>query len=319
VKKVGLFGSLHPSLKERLAQYELVCETEPDRILINEVIADLDGIVIRSPFKLDSAAAGAARRLRWIVRAGSGTDNISPAFRARGVEIRAVPANAASVAELAIGLSFALIRHVRAGHESLRRGIWMKSTLLGDRLARKTMGILGFGRIGQEVARLARAIDVDVVAFDRSPHKAEKQQIAQRYSVGFLPLDALLAVADVVVACLPGAPETSGLLDASRLGLMKKTALLINVGRGSLIELDVLYRNLVAGQLAGAALDVFSQEPPGVHPIFELNNVICTPHLGAQTHDAQLVIADQVVAHVQELVSRRETPGFARVDAPVEG
>jgi D-3-phosphoglycerate dehydrogenase / 2-oxoglutarate reductase len=301
-RTVGLFGQFDPAIRQYLAPCSIVERETVEGFLMKSVIADLEGIVLRSPFKLDDEAAALAVRLKWIVRAGSGTDNISALFNERGIVVRTTPINAYSVAELVLALTLALLRNIRIGHDTLRRGLWCKHSLVGHELRGKTVGILGFGRIGREVSLLMHHLGTSILAYDRTPTAAVKLSCASISGAQLVELDAVLARADIVVSCLPSTTETSGLFDKARLQAMRPGAVLINVGRGSLIDIEALTCALECGWLGGAALDVFSVEPPGEIRLLEMNNVLCTPHLGAQTRETHKAVAAGVIAHLRELL-----------------
>lgn len=301
---IGLFGEFDSSLEQYLASRKLECRVYRDASVcrIENVIAELDGVVIRSPFKLSDQSAENAKRLQFVVRAGSGTDNISSLFSERGVEVRTTPNNAYSVAELALALILNLNRHVLAGHASLARGEWKKYSLVGRELRGKTVGILGFGRIGRELAKLLRHFGVRILAHDRSPTNSFKIEVASQCDVKFVGLDDLLTSADILVVCLPASPQTTNLMNDTRLGMLGRETIVVNVGRGSLINTESLVARLKTGRLGGAALDVFEVEPPGKLELFSLDNVVCTPHLGAQTEETHRVIAMKVIDHLDQIL-----------------
>lgn len=304
--KVGLFGQFDPMVRLHLSHHRLVEMTLPGGASLQPLVRGLDGIVIRSPFKLDDACAEEAASLRWIIRAGSGTDNISPQFHDRGVTIRTTPINAHAVAELVLALTLGLLRHVRVGHESLREGQWHKHLLVGRELRGKTVGLVGFGRIGRDVASLMQHFGTTLLAHDRSPDQAEKQAVALTTGTRMTDLDTLIARSDVLVLCLPASAQTRHLLDRDRFARMRREAVVVNVGRGALIDLDALVEALDQQRIAGAALDVFTAEPPGRLRLFDMPNVLCTPHLGAQTVETHRAVGQRVVDLFDELIGQPE-------------
>lgn len=308
--KLGVFGSFDQLLFDRLAAHDLVAARDAAAVSLAQVIGELEGIVIRSPFKLRAEHAAAARRLRWIIRAGAGTDNIAPAFGDSGVVVRSVPVNARSVAELAVGLCLGLMRHIGPGHAALREGRWLKSECVGTELRGRRLGILGFGRIGREVAGLGAALGLRTSAFDRTPGEPTKQRLAEQCSVRFLGLRDLLGQSDILVGCLPDNPQSRHMLDRPMLDLLPRGCILINVGRGSLVEMDALLELLESGRLGGVGLDVYPSEPPAPHPIFQHPRALCTPHVGAQTHEARRRAAAEVLRLIEEL--ERDRPAAAR-------
>jgi D-3-phosphoglycerate dehydrogenase len=302
---LGLFGQFDPSLHDHLRHHELVLQSSIGGPPMEALVETLDGVIIRSPFTLSDESARRANRLRWVIRAGSGTDNLSPLLLERGVIVRNTPITAHSVAELVLGLMLGLLRHLRPAHASLAQGEWKKQAFVGGELRGRTVGLLGYGRIGREVARLLSVLGVKLIAFDRSAGSPDKLAAAQATGTHLCPsIDDVLASADIVVSCLPGGAETHNLIDRRRLALMRRHALLINVGRGSLLDLQALSEALDSGHLGGAALDVFPTEPPGRLRLFELDNVLCTPHLGAQTREAHAMVAAGVIRHFEELAGQ---------------
>ena len=224
--------------------------------------------------------------LRVVVKYGSGMDNIDvEAARTLGVQVTSTPgANARSVAELAIALLLSLARNVALHDRSVRAGSWRRLT--GVELAGKQLGIVGYGAVGREVARLARGLDMHVVAHDPLLHDAD---------VPLVPLEELYSASDAVSLHLPLTDETRGLVGERELAAMKPTAFLINTARGGLVDEAALAAAVRSGRLAGAALDGFEVEPLGESPLRELENVVLSPHAGASTYDAVLRTAAQAV------------------------
>lgn len=264
-----------------------------------ERIGDYDAIVIRSATKLDADLIERARRLKVIGRAGIGVDNVDvKAATKRGIIVANAPeSNAIAAAEHTIALMLALCRNVPRAHASLVAGSWERSELAGVEVYGKTLGILGFGRIGQLVAERARGLGMTVVAFD--PFVA-----TERYrELGVERAESSADVygrADIVTLHLPRTPETESWLDAETFAKLKDGVRIVNCARGELIDHAALEEALRSGKVAGAALDVFPQEPVTDHPLFGAPNVVVTPHLGASTVEAQdragVITAEQVVA-----------------------
>ncbi len=301
---IGVFGHIDPSVVDYLAGHHVVRQEAPAGFELKSVISELDGIVIRSPFRLNDECALVASRLKWIIRAGAGTDNISPIFNSKGVSVRTTPISVDSVAELVVGLTLGLLRSIRPAHDSLRQGLWKKQSFIGGELRGKTVGILGYGRIGRQVSRLMRGFGTRIVAFDRSPDVADKRRAAEETDARLMSMEAVFDQADIIVACLPGSHETRHLLNRERFSQLRRGAFLVNVGRGSLIELSALESALDSGHLAGVALDAYEVEPPGHMAIFDRDNVLCTPHLGAQTQEAQKAVGAGVIAHLRSLLNQ---------------
>jgi len=248
-------------------------------------IGGFDAILIRSATKLDAELLGRAQRLRAVGRAGVGIDNVDvQTATKRGILVANAPqSNVITAAEHTMALLLALARNVPQAHASLIAGRWERSRFSGVELYEKTLGILGFGRIGQLVAQRAKSFGMHVIAFD--PYVA-----AERYrELGVdkaAAADEVYAAADFVTLHLPGTPETQGVLDARALSKCRKGVRILNVARGELIVDQDLRAALDSGKVAGAALDVFRGEPVTEHPLFGYPNVIVTPHLGASTAEA---------------------------------
>lgn len=227
-----------------------------------------------------AAHLAAAPHLRAVLKHGVGIDNIDvAACTARGLPVMNAPAaNAEAVAELALGLMFALARAIPAGHASVTAGRWRRP--IGREIGGKTLGIVGFGNIGRRLALRAAGLGMTVVAHDPFPDRA----FAEANNVELLDLDALLARADYVSLHVAG---TATLLDAPRIAAMKPGARVLNLARGEVAELDALHAALASGHLAGVAIDAYAQEPPDVtHPLFAHPNAVFTPHSGADTQEA---------------------------------
>lgn len=291
---------------------------------INARIGEYEGILIRSATHLDSGLLDKARRLRAVGRAGVGVDNVDvEAATKRGIVVANAPqSNTITAAEHTMALLLALARNVPQAHASLTSGRWERSKFLGVELYEKTLGILGFGRIGQLVAQRARGFNMKVVAFD--PFVA-----AERYrELGVEQADSpddVYAAADFLTLHLPKAPDTEGWLNAEVLAKCKDGVRILNVARGPLVVDEDLKAALDSGKVAGAALDVFRSEPVTDHPLFAYPNVIVTPHLGASTAEATdragYQAAEQVVAALTGglVTSAVNAPAVAAEDAEVLG
>jgi D-3-phosphoglycerate dehydrogenase / 2-oxoglutarate reductase len=262
-------------------------------------LGEFDGILIRSSTRLDGELIERAGRLRAVGRAGVGVDNVDVgAATKRGIVVANAPqSNVITAAEHTMALLLALARNVPQAHASLTAGHWARSTFSGVELYEKTLGILGFGRIGQLVAQRARAFGMHVIAYD--PYVADARY--REFGVEKAQTsDGVYAAADFLTLHLPKTPETDGWLDAAALAKCKDGVRVLNVARGTLIVDEDLEAAVVSGKVAGAALDVFRSEPITEHPLFGHANVIVTPHLGASTAEATdragFQAAEQVVA-----------------------
>ncbi len=273
--------------------HQLTAEERPELI---RLVAGFDALVVRSGTKVDAALLRAGRRLRVVGRAGIGVDNVDVATATElGILVVNAPtANLVSATEHTFALLLALARNVPAADRSLRAGEWERKRFLGRELNGKTLGVVGLGRIGQSVADRARAFGMEIVAHD--PFLDEG--VARRLEVELLPLEELLARADVVTLHTPLTEQTRGLLDRRRIEAMKRGALLVNCARGGIVDEEALREALDAERLAGAALDVFAREPPVDSPLVGHPRVVATPHIGAQTREAQQRVATETARMV---------------------
>ena len=261
-------------------------------------LSDADGLVVRSAVQVDSALMEHAPRLRVIGRAGVGVDNIdAESATRRGIVVMNTPgANAVAVAELTICLMISLARKVPAANASMHAGKWEKKTLQGTELRGKTLGILGLGRVGLEVARRARAFGVDVIGSDPFVSAA----LAREIGIKLVSLDEMIAGSDYITLHVGLTPQTAGVINAKSIAAMKKGVRIINCARGELIDDAALIEALKSGHVAGAALDVFNTEPLKDSPYTELENVILTPHVAGSTTEAQDAVGVQIARQVRE-------------------
>lgn len=275
----------------RQAGLELVELADDDRARLTEVLEDFDAVVVRSRTKLAREHLEGNERLKVIARAGVGIDNIDLAAATdRGILVVNAPtANLLSATEHTFALMLALARNVAAADASIKRGEWDRKRYVGVELKGKTLGVVGFGRIGQGVAARAQAFGMEVVAHD--PYL--DATVAERLGVKMAELDDLLAGADVVTLHVPLTDATRRLIGAAELERMQSGAMLVNCARGGIVDEAALVEALDAGHLAGAALDVFEVEPPEQGELTQHPKVVATPHIGAQTAEAQERIAQQ--------------------------
>lgn len=266
-------------------------------------LADTDYLVAGLP-PVGAATLAAAPRLKAVLKHGVGLDSIDiPACTARGVAVASTPgANAVAVAELALAHIFALARNIVAGHASVIAGGWDRRP--GREIEGAVLGIVGFGAIGRTLARKARGLGMTVLATDPFPDRAAAEAIG----VTLLPLDDLLARSDFVSLHVFGGPGSAALIGAGELARMRPGAMLLNLARGEVVELDALHAALAAGHLGGAALDAYAAEPPDIsHPIFRHPRAIFTPHSGADTDGALIRMGEIVIADIEAL-RRGEMP-----------
>jgi len=264
-----------------------------------EALRAADGLIVRSETKVTRELLEHAPDLRVIGRAGVGVDNIDiPAATARGVVVMNAPdANTITTAEHTVALLIALARCVPQGNSSLKSGKWERKKFVGVELQGKTLGIVGLGRIGRVVASRARAFDMTIVAYD--PFIAPEQ--AAELEIELAPLDDVFARADFLTVHTPLTAETRGIVGREAFTRMKKGVRIINCARGGLVDEKALYEAIKEGTVAGAALDVFEQEPPAAdNPLINLAEVIVTPHLGASTTEAQEGVAFTVAEQMRD-------------------
>jgi len=275
----------------------------------------VDAVLIRSATKMDAEAISAAKGLKVIARAGVGLDNVEiPAATAAGVMVVNAPtSNIVSAAELAIGLLLASARSISPAHAALRGGKWARSKYTGAELFEKTLGIVGFGRIGQLVAHRMQAFGMDVVAYDPYLQPAKAAQL----NVKLVELDELLKISDFITIHLPKTKETANLIGTEALKKVKPTVRIINAARGGVLDESALYEALKNGKVAGAGLDVFATEPCTDSPLFTLDNVVATPHLGASTDEAQERAGIAVAVSVRKALSGELVPDAVNVKGGV--
>jgi D-3-phosphoglycerate dehydrogenase len=261
-------------------------------------LADADALIVRSATKVTKQVIDAAPALRVIARAGTGVDNVDlDAASARGIVVMNAPgANSISVAELAMGQLLALARHLPGADAAMKARKWEKKKFAGQELRGKTLGVVGLGRIGQEVASRARAFEMEIVAHD----PFISTEMAGKVGARLVTLDQVFATADYVTLHLPVTPQTRHLVNADLLGKAKKGIRIINTARGELIDDAALAAALDSGQVGGAALDVFHQEPPSDWSLVERPTVVASPHIAASTGEAQELVGVETAAAVRD-------------------
>jgi D-3-phosphoglycerate dehydrogenase len=261
-------------------------------------IADADGLVVRSAVQVDDALMASAPKLRVIGRAGVGVDNIdAEAATRRGIVVMNTPgANAIAVAELTLGMMLALARQLPKANSTMHSGKWEKKSLQGVELRGKKLGVLGLGRIGLEVTRRARSFGMEVIGHD----PFVSASIARENAIQLVSTDELFQQADYLTLHVGLTPQTTGIINEETIAKMKKGVRIVNCARGELIVEEALADALKSGQVGGAALDVFHQEPLKDSPFFSLDNVILTPHIAGSTAEAQEAVGVQIALQVRE-------------------
>jgi len=253
-------------------------------------VRNYDVLVVRSRTKVTREIIEAGEKLKVVGRAGAGIDNIDvEAAKEKGVKVLNTPeAPAIAVAELTIGLLLSLARQIPRADSSMKEGRWAKKEFKGWQLNGKTFGVIGLGHIGEKVARLAKAFGMKILITKRTPPSPE---ILRELEAEFVPLDELLKRSDIVSLHVPLTSQTYHMIGEREIQLMKDGAFIINTSRGAVIDEKALFKALKSGKLGGAALDVYEVEPPEDYSLMKLPNVVCTPHIGAQTVEAQRAAA----------------------------
>lgn len=298
--KVLVCDSIDPSGIESMKRAGLNVDYKPE-IKPAELVSsvkDYEVIIVRSRTKITKEVVEAATNAKIIARVGVGLDNVD-VTTAEAKKIRVINAPEAAsvaVAELAIGLMISLARSIPRADGESKRGNWIKKELVGTQLSGKYLGIVGVGNIGRHIGRMAKALRMNLIGYD--PYPINREFIAE---TGMIVTDfnTLLESADFITCHVPATPETTHMFNAERIAKMKLTAYLINTARGEIVDENALYEALKNNKIAGAALDVFEIEPPTNKQLLELPNLVCTPHIGAQTREAQelasIVIAEKVI------------------------
>jgi len=273
----------------------------PTAAALPSELADADALVVRSATKVTAALLEKAERLRVVGRAGVGVDNVDvDAATRRGVLVMNTPGgNAVSVAEHTLALLLALARSVPQANASIQAGRWEKSSLSGTELRGKTIGLIGLGRVGTEVARRARGLEMKVLAYDPYVTPAAAREV----EVDLVPLDVLLAESDVISLHTSLSPATEKMIDAKAIAKMKKGVRVVNCARGELIDEAAFAEGLRSGHVAGAALDTFAQEPPKSSPLVGLPNVIATPHIAGSTAEAQEEVGTAIAQQIRDYLA----------------
>jgi D-3-phosphoglycerate dehydrogenase len=311
---VLLAEKLAPSAVELLGDdVEIRHVDGTDRSALLAAVADADALLVRSATKVDAEVLAAAPKLKVVARAGVGLDNVDvPAATARGVMVVNAPtSNIVSAAEHAVALLLAAARHIPAADASLRQGQWKRSSFTGVELNGKTVGIIGLGKIGQLVAQRLAAFGVELIAYD--PYVAPAR--AAQLGIELTDLEDLLRRSDAISIHLPKTPETLGLIGKDQLALTKKGVIIVNAARGGLVDEDALAEAVRSGHVGGAGIDVYVTEPTTSSPLFELPQVVVTPHLGASTEEAQDRAGTDVARSVKLALAGEFVPDAVNVQA----
>jgi len=271
--------------------------------LISSIVY-FDGVIVRSRTQITKEVIFAGKKLKVIGRAGVGLDNVDlRAAEEANIQVYNTPdALTNAVAELVIGLMLNLVRGICLGDSSIRKGKWIKNKLIGQELKGKTLGIIGLGRIGKRIAELAYAFNMKILYYDIIDIPKD---LVYKLNLKYKTIDELIEEADIITLNIPINEDTRHFINKERLGRMKKTSYLINASRGSIINENALIECLKKENIAGAALDVFEEEPITRNDINSLSNIICTPHIGAQTIESQelaaLTIAELIIKYFKNM------------------
>ena len=302
-QSVLICDQVNPILKDVLEKNGLKVTYEPEITpeQIAEKIGKFEVVVVRSRTKITQELIEKAEICKIIARVGVGLDNIDQeAAKEKNIRVlNAVEGAITAVAELVIGLMLSMAREIPRADREIRNGNWIKKELMGTELKGKYLGIVGLGNIGKRLGRLARALNMNIIGYDVT-------EIDDEFSkeVGLMKadLDTLLSSSDYVSFHVPLLDSTHHMINAEKLKLMKKTARIINTARGGVIDEDALYNSLKDGDLAGAALDVFEAEPATGNNLTSLPNFVATPHMGAQTKEAQLLAANVIAEKIIQVL-----------------
>jgi len=299
-------SGLAPLLEDGRFQVTRVDDSATDAF--QAALAEADGLVVRSATRVTRELLAKGPRLKVVGRAGVGVDNIDlPAATERGIAVLNSPAgNTVAAAELTMALILSVVRRVAEADRSMRAGKWERSRLRGLQLKDRTLGLVGAGRIGSEVASRCRAFGMKILACD--PYLTAER--ANDIGLALTGLDEVLTRGDIISLHVPLTDETFHLIDEGALSRMKPGAFVVNVSRGGVIDEEALGRALIGGRLAGAALDVFEFEPlPPNSPLLNLPNVVLTPHLGASTVEAQELVAREIAESVRDALALGDLSG----------
>ncbi|MFW9925997.1 MAG: hydroxyacid dehydrogenase [Candidatus Thorarchaeota archaeon] len=280
----------------RAAGHEVVIRNKETDGPIENQIKGFDCVVVRSATKITREVIDAADKLKLVVRAGVGLDNVdSEAAKEKGVEVQNTPeAPTVSVAEMVFSMMFSMARNITQADSSMKDERWEKKKLTGTELWKKTLGIIGFGRIGFEVARRAKAFDMDVLAYDVIDIEKSCIEVGAK-RVNF---EDLIKKSDYITVHVPLVPQTKGMLGKKEFAMMKKTAFLVNTARGGVVDEKALLKALNDGEIAGAALDVFENEPPLDWELVKHPKLVATPHLASSTEEAQVRVGELTASKV---------------------
>jgi D-3-phosphoglycerate dehydrogenase / 2-oxoglutarate reductase len=283
----------------QVAQVDVKTGLQPEELLA--IISEYDAIMIRSETRVTKEVIAAASKLKIIGRAGVGVDNVDvPAATRKGIVVVNSPeGNTIAAAEHALAMMLSLARYIPVANQSMKSGEWNRKQFVGTEVYKKTLGVVGLGKIGSHVATVARAMGMKLLAFD--PFISAER--AEELGCTLVELDSLFQQSDYITLHIPKTPETANMINAESIGKMKPTARIINCARGGIIDEAALAEAITSGKIAGAAIDVFAVEPLGDSPLRAVGkNLVLTPHLGASTAEAQINVALDVAEQIRDVL-----------------
>jgi len=310
LNKVLISDSVDPSAIDILRQRNVSTDVKTglSKEQLIETIRDYEALIVRSATTVTADVIKAAKHLKVIGRAGVGVDNIDvdAATKQGVIVINAPGGNTISAAELTCTMILSLSRHLTQACASMKSGVWDRKSFSGNELLGKTLAIVGLGRIGREVATRMQAFGMKTIGFD----PLVPADVSKTFGVESLPLEQIWPQADYITVHTPLIPQTKNLLNDTTLGQCKKGVRLINVARGGIIDEEALLRALQSGHVGGAGLDVYEEEPPKRNQLLSHPKVICTPHLGASTAEAQINVAKEIALQFLDLIDGKSVPGI---------
>ena len=303
--KVLICDPIHREGIEKLeeAGYEVSVDPTISHEQLRTVVPEYDALIVRSRTNVTKEVIKAGKRLKTIGRAGVGLDNVDiTAAEKKGIAVLNTPeAPAEAVAELTIGLILSLARNIPLADRTIKEGKWIKKKLRGWQLKGKTLGTIGLGSVGLKVARFAKAFGMKILITKRTPPAPE---VLRELDGEFISLKEMLQRSDVVTIHVPLTPQTHHMIGEAQIRLMKKGAYLVNTSRGAVVDEKALLETLKSGKLAGAALDVYEEEPPKDLELIRMPNVVCTAHIGAQTVEAQRAAATLIAEKIIDSLTK---------------
>jgi len=297
--KILVCDPIHREGLEKLEEAGFEVDVKPavSQEQLRKAVSEYDALIVRSRTKVTKDIIEAGKRLKSIGRAGVGLDNIdTETAKKRGIVVLNTPeAPAEAVAELTMGLILSLARNIPLADRTMKEDEWIKKKLMGWQLRGKTLGTVGLGNVGLKVAKLARAFGMKILITKRTP---PAPALLKELDGKIIPLDDMLRRSDIVTIHVPLTPKTHSMIGEEQFELMKEGAYLINTSRGAIVNEKALLEALKSGKLAGAALDVYEEEPPRNLALIKMPNVVCTPHIGAQTREAQKAAATLIAEKI---------------------